>query len=709
MRRANFSIRARLTLFVAVFVAIIIGLAGVAVTSLRAVDQSATAIDQQWFVGTQILGELSDRVSEFRLAEAYRALAPTPQLREEAERLAQEHRHTVDNLMDKYLFVLGERMSIDMDASRATWNAYLAEHDAWVKSDVDGMLDGVARLGSLSHQLYKEADDSFDRLIDANGVAAAAEVKSADRLVERAIIIVVCVSAASILLAAWLLVLIRRQITRPLSAMTQSLSRLAAGDRNVQVPELNRADEIGEMAKALDIFRGNALALEESHEATRSAQEHAQALARHDALTGLPNRRVFFADLEIALGHTENSSATYLVMIIDLDHFKQVNDLQGHSVGDTVLCEVARRLKDAVGRSDTVARLGGDEFAIIAEADQKAPVEGAIGLANKLLDAIRVPIVVVGGTAEVGASIGIASCPTDGTDAENLLRAADIAMYRAKKEGRDAFRFFEQSMDQELRAQAMLETDLKRAVAQGDILPYYQPLVDMREDRIYGFEILARWRHPVRGWVPPDTFIPIVERLGLITDLTSSTLRRACRDVKNWPKDIILSLNISPIQLRDPLLPAQLLTILNQEGFPPARLEVEVTETALVNDIEMAKSILTSLQSLGVRVALDDFGTGYSSLSHLRELKFDKVKIDRSFVQTMEKNAESQKIVDAILKLAQSLELPTVAEGIENPVVLGRLVDGGCEFGQGYYFGKAMSADDATEILTRGLVGREIA
>jgi predicted signal transduction protein with EAL and GGDEF domain len=373
------------------------------------------------------------------------------------------------------------------------------------------------------------------------------------------------------------------------------------------------------------------------------------------------------------------------------------------------LCEVARRLMQAVGRNDTVARLGGDEFAIVAETDQKAPLEGAIRLAIKVLAAVREPMVEGESSVEVGASIGIASCPADGADGASLLRAADIAMYRAKREGRGAFRFFEQSMDEELRAQSMLETDLKRAVIEGQIQPHYQPLVDMRDNHIYGFEMLARWQHPVRGSVPPDVFIPIVERLGLISDLTSSMLRQACRDAKDWAKETTLAVNISPVQLKDPLLPAQLLAILNQEGFSPSRLEIEVTETALVDDIEKAKSILTSLQSLGIKVALDDFGTGYSSLSHLRELKFDKVKIDRSFVQSMLENRESEKIVDAILKLAKSLDLPTVAEGIENEIVLTRLAEEGCEFGQGYYFGRAMNAHDAAEILNKGLDRRKIA
>jgi predicted signal transduction protein with EAL and GGDEF domain len=273
-------------------------------------------------------------------------------------------------------------------------------------------------------------------------------------------------------------------------------------------------------------------------------------------------------------------------------------------------------------------------------------------------------------------------------------------MYRAKRDSRGTFRFFEQSMDDDLRAQGSLEADLKRAVTEGAIKPYYQPLVEIRSNRICGFEALARWEHPGRGFVPPDVFIPLIEQLGLMTALTSSVLRQACRDAKYWPEDIRLSVNISPCELKDSLLPSRLFAILAEEGFPAARLDVEIIETALVSDIETAKSILTTLQSAGIKVCLDDFGTGYSSLYHLRELKFDKIKIDRSFVQSMATNPESEKIVDAILGLTKNLNLPTVAEGIEDLPVLLRLAAKGCDFGQGYYFGKAMSADSARDMLT---------
>jgi EAL domain-containing protein (putative c-di-GMP-specific phosphodiesterase class I) len=255
-------------------------------------------------------------------------------------------------------------------------------------------------------------------------------------------------------------------------------------------------------------------------------------------------------------------------------------------------------------------------------------------------------------------------------------------------------------MDDELRAQIHFEADLRRAVAECRIEPHYQPLIDMRSNRVYGFEILARWQHPNRGAVPPTLFIPAAERLGLIPNLTWSILRQACRDAARWTPDIRLSLNISPTQLKDLRLPDDLLAILKAEGFPPTRMEIEMTETALVTDIATARLVITALQSAGIQVSLDDFGTGYSSLYHLRELHFDKVKIDSSFVRSVQDRGDSEKIVDAILSLAQSLGIPTVAEGIEDSTTLRQLSERGCEYGQGYYFGKAMAAGDVDLMLS---------
>lgn len=424
--------------------------------------------------------------------------------------------------------------------------------------------------------------------------------------------------------------------------------------------------------------------------------------ANYDPLTGLSNRRYLAERFDAALEQSFEEQGSFALVLIDLDHFKPVNDLYGHAAGDHVLCEVAERLKALSGREGIVARLGGDEFAMLVRAPNDPERQEKIAdLAYRVVESIREPIVSAGLTLEVGASLGIALCPSDGENAEGLLHAADLAMYRAKQDGRNTFRFFEHSMDVALRARAALEADLRAAVALGNIRPFYQPLVGLDVHDIYGFEILARWPHAEHGFVPPDVFIPLAEQMGLIDDLMASVLRQACRDARDWGDDVRLALNISPAQFQDPGLATRLLAILSAEQFPPSRLEVEVTESALVGNLPAAKATLEALHGLGIKVALDDFGTGYSSLYHLRELKFDKLKIDRSFVQSMRDNQESEKIVAAVLSLAKSLGMPAIAEGIEDSQTMGSLLDRGCQFGQGYYFSKAVSAADAKLVLNR--------
>jgi diguanylate cyclase (GGDEF)-like protein len=704
MARFTFSIRTRLTLYILTFVAIIAGMAVSGVLSLRSVDLRTKEIDGKWLAGTALLAEMADRIAEYRIAESYRALATEPRVRAQAELLADGHRKEINTLESEYVALLGSQIqTADLESFNTALNNYYRAHDAWVNTDTNGEFGDPAHYRGSLDQLYKAADASVDTLVAANRLAAHKQAAAVDDLTDGSVILEVVVSLIAVLLASWLLIRIRSQITRPLGAITQALSKLATGCREVRVPELHRADEIGAMATAFEIFRTNALALEKAHEATRVAQDHAKSLARHDALTGLPNRRVFSAELQTMLIRARSGSALLSVLLVGLDQFKQVNDLHGHPAGDMVLCEVARRIKDAVGRKDVVARLGGDEFAIIMLGDPQQPEhpDGVTDLAKRVLTFIRKPILMGETKLEICASIGISLQGTGGSDAGNLLRCADIAMYRAKRTGTGSICLFEQSMDEDLLAQASLEADLKSALADQRIRPYYQPLVEIRSNRLCGFEALARWEHSERGFVPPDLFIPLVEQLGLMTDLTSSILRQACRDARQWSTDIRISVNISPSELKDPLLPNRLLTILAREHFDPSRLDVEITESALICDIQTAKLVLTMLRSAGIKICLDDFGTGYSSLYHLRELKFDKVKIDRSFIQSMPDNPESEKIVDAILGLAKNLNMSVVAEGIENPVVLLRLAAKGCEFGQGYYFGKAMTAQNATDLVMK--------
>jgi diguanylate cyclase (GGDEF)-like protein/PAS domain S-box-containing protein len=460
---------------------------------------------------------------------------------------------------------------------------------------------------------------------------------------------------------------------------------------------LDRAHEAAQLAKK------QSLALEQAHEAAQAAEEQARLLARHDALTGLPNRRVFTTTLETSFSHAQSGLANLSLLLIDLDDFKKINDLQGHQIGDAVLCEIARCLGASLRKSDMVARLGGDEFAVIS-VDEKvleAHMEDTAHLATRLLGILQRPLLLDEGRFEINASIGIATYEPGITDVTSLMRAADIAMYQAKRTGKGAFRFFDREMDAETRERAALEKALMQAVEREEIQPHYQPIIDIGTQRIRSFEALARWTHPERGFVPPDVFIPILEQLGLMPKLTTSILRQACRHALKWPEDIRVSVNLSPSELKDPAVVDRILAVLAEENFPPTRLELEITEVVLVSDTDAAKAILTALKEYGVTISLDDFGTGYSSLYHLRELQFDRIKIDRSFVQNMRENADNEKIIDALLGLTRNLNLQVVAEGIENSATLELLTQKGCKYGQGYHFGKAMTADSALALLEK--------
>lgn len=424
----------------------------------------------------------------------------------------------------------------------------------------------------------------------------------------------------------------------------------------------------------------------------QKAEESAHRLARHDALTGLPNRRFLFEDFERRKGADLGGNRDCAVFVIDLDHFKAVNDIHGHGVGDQLLQIAACRIQDAIGTDGLVARMGGDEFGILYDFDRDTDL--ALRLARRLTTTLGHSVTVGELSLELGASVGLAFYPDDGDSLNDLLRKADVAMYRAKADERGSFRVFETQMDDLLKERVELERELREAIQADQIVPYYQPLVDLTSGSTLGYEVLARWQHPERGTLMPATFIPIAEDTGMIAPLTYSILRQACADAKDWPKNLFISVNLSPIQLLDPWLAEKLLQILTETGFPPRRLEVEITENALIQDMEKVKAVVSSLRNLGVRVALDDFGTGYSGLYHLRELELDTVKIDRSFIERMLSEPQHARIVEAILGLSKTLGLDTTAEGIESGETYNRLKELGCHVGQGYYFGRPVPADD---------------
>ena len=428
------------------------------------------------------------------------------------------------------------------------------------------------------------------------------------------------------------------------------------------------------------------------------AELEARNLARHDPLTGLPNRRSFEEKLEECLGA---NSATHqvAVLMLDLDGFKMVNDTYGHAVGDKALSEFAHRVSKVLRAGAFLARIGGDEFAIIKPKIDS--LDDPTNLARRIAATVAEPFVIGNVTADFGVGIGIAVAPNDGVVADELVRRADRALHRAKAAGRSSVRFFESEMDTHVELRIQIERDLRSAIASNNIVPHYQPLVSLKGNRIIGFEALARWENRDLGFVPPDVFIPIVEDSGLINTLSDQLFRRACLDANAWPATFVLAFNVSPVQLRDPTLGLRLLSILGQTGFSPRRLEIEITESALVENIGVAQNVIDELRQAGVRIALDDFGTGYATLSQLLSFHLDKIKIDRSFVSRLDKSEDSQVIVRAILGLAKGFGLTTTAEGVEDAGQLTYLKANGCTEGQGYLFSKAIPAADIPALLNR--------
>jgi diguanylate cyclase (GGDEF)-like protein/PAS domain S-box-containing protein len=430
------------------------------------------------------------------------------------------------------------------------------------------------------------------------------------------------------------------------------------------------------------------------------AQAQISHMARHDALTGLPNRTLFREQLESALcGVTRNERAA--VLCLDLDNFKDVNDSLGHPIGDELLNEVARRLSECVRDSDTVSRLGGDEFAIVQTGGALRPSDVS-ALASRIVDVVGAPCEIQGHQVIIGASIGISVAPDDGVDPDQLLKNADMALYRAKSDGRGTYRFFEAGMDARAQARRLLELDLRTALLRGEFEVYYQPIRDLKADRIVCFEALLRWNHPHRGIILPTDFIGLAEETGLIVPIGNWVLRKACTDAANWPCDVGVAVNLSPAQFKNRDLVPSVIEALSAAGLAANRLDLEITESVLLQDNEATLATLHKFRSLGIRISMDDFGTGYSSLSYLRSFPFDKIKIDRSFVQELESRGDSMAIVRAVTGLGKSLGISTTAEGVETHEQLALLRSEGCTEVQGYLFSQPRPAAEVKNMLSEG-------
>lgn len=428
----------------------------------------------------------------------------------------------------------------------------------------------------------------------------------------------------------------------------------------------------------------------------RAAEARIAHLARHDALTDLPNRVLFHETLKHALAFSRRGHLLAL-HCLDLDQFKAVNDTLGHPIGDGLLQAVARRLRQESREMDIVARLGGDEFAIV-QTGIESPVAATV-LADRLIEMMEVPFEIDGHQIVIGTSIGIAFAPQDGLDADELLKNADLALYRAKFDGRGLYRLFQTAMDAEMQARRQIELDLRHALHSDQFEVYYQPLVDLKTEAVAGFEALLRWHHPQRGLIPPDQFIPLAEEIGAIVPIGEWVLRQACMAAAAWPGALGISVNLSPVQFKSRDLVATVTAALRDAGLAPGRLELEITETVMLHDTAATLATLHDLRNIGVRIAMDDFGTGYSSLSYLRKFPFDRIKIDQSFVREIGKQSDCGAIIRAVIALSRDLGMATTAEGVETRAQLCALAEAGCSDIQGYLFSKPIPLRDIPAML----------
>lgn len=441
---------------------------------------------------------------------------------------------------------------------------------------------------------------------------------------------------------------------------------------------------------------GGSVATHEDITERRRTEEQLAHLAHHDALTGLPNRMLLRERLDEALAHAAYGQHC-AVLCIDLDRFKEVNDTLGHPIGDLLLKAVTERLRRHLPHTDILARLGGDEFAIV-QSSTNEPGD-AVLLAARLIHDLSTPYSIDGHRVIIGASIGIACAPQDGNNADLLLRNADLALYCAKAEGRGRFRVFDPRMDAEAQRRRMLELELRHALAEGQFALVYQPLVSIETGRITGFEALLRWHHPDRGCIPPADFIGVAEETGLIVPIGEWVLHRACAEAALWPEPLRVAVNLSSIQFRSAGLFDAVSSALRGSGLAPARLELEITESAMVTDWDDTRAVLERIKKRGVNVSMDDFGTGYSSLSYLRQFPFDKVKIDQYFIHELSRGGESRAIVRAIIDLCRALGIATTAEGVETAEQLAVLGAENCTEVQGFLLSRPMPPHELRRLL----------
>ena len=518
-----------------------------------------------------------------------------------------------------------------------------------------------------------------------------AELSSRVRLITIGTIVAALVST---LLGLWA----SRLLARPVVAITGVMGRLASGDLGITTPETERRDEIGAMARAVQVFKEQAIRKGVLETELREALDSAAHMSTHDYLTGLPNRRLYTDRLTQALASARRDDFRVAVMCLDLDRFKEVNDTLGHAAGDQLLRTVSTRLSACLRETDTLARFGGDEFAIVLPFVQSPG--GPETLAERLIDAVEMPVELDGSVARIGLSIGIAlSDPDIPCEVPQLLKDADVALYQAKETGRGRFCVHIPGMSARMTERRVMERDLRAAVRDRALTVVYQPQVDIATCEVVGAEALLRWNRPGYGPVPPDIFISLAESVDLIGEIGLFVLREACREAAAWPRHVRAAVNVSPVQFRQAGFSDAVAAVLTDTGFQRERLELEITEGVMLSDTEETLAILADLRRMGVRLAMDDFGTGYSSLGYLQKFRFAKIKIDRSFVARLGDDPNAAAIVRAVVGLSEALGVCANAEGIETKAQADMLKALGCREGQGFLYGRPMSAADLRGML----------
>jgi diguanylate cyclase (GGDEF)-like protein len=478
----------------------------------------------------------------------------------------------------------------------------------------------------------------------------------------------------------------RKQASEALEVMNKELHRT---NQSLEGRVTERTAKLGEANRQLQE--------EIAHRQRSEARSH--YLAYHDALTGLANRVLFREDLERALQEARASRSSLAVLFIDLDGFKSVNDTLGHSVGDSLLKTLGERLHEALTTSARIARLGGDEFAVLQTMGDQ-PMAG-VSLAQRIVNLVSTPCRIDNHNITVGASVGVAISERGLENPEYLLKSADLAMYRAKADGRGTYRLFDPEMDATAQARRRLEVDLRNALARGEFEVHYQPLISVETRKVSSFEALVRWRHPERGRIEPVEFIPVAEDTGLILQLGEWVLREACAQAMAWPDHINVAVNLSPVEFQRGDVVSAVIAALSSSGLPAGRLEIEITESVLLEKTTKSVTTLKRLRDLGVRISMDDFGTGFSSLSYLRSYPFDKIKVDRSFVRDLTKDDRSRTIVSAIAGLGMRFGMRTTAEGVETKEQLEWLRGEGCDEVQGMLFSMPVPAAEILPLLDR--------